>query len=58
MNISPCKDCVDRHESCHVNCKKYIDWKSEHDKSIAYNKKVKNLDDVLVMKSYQYQRRR
>lgn len=29
--ISPCKDCTDRHEACWGKCKKYKSWKSRLD---------------------------
>ena len=25
--VSPCKDCTDRHESCWGKCEKYKEWK-------------------------------
>lgn len=27
----PCYGCEDRSITCHSECKKYIDWKAEHD---------------------------
>jgi len=27
MKTVPCKDCKDRHVSCHSSCVKYIEWK-------------------------------
>ena len=27
MIVVPCKDCVERHESCHSSCDKYVDWR-------------------------------
>ena len=27
VNMSPCKDCKERHMACHDNCQKYLDWK-------------------------------
>lgn len=30
-NKCPCYGCKDRTEICHSECKKYIDWKAEHD---------------------------
>lgn len=32
---APCRDCKNRHEGCHVNCKIYKDWKTvfEEEKS-------------------------
>lgn len=32
MTIVPCKDCSERHESCHSDCDKYQEWKEESDK--------------------------
>lgn len=29
--MSPCKDCADRHEACHDKCEKYKAWKSRLD---------------------------
>ena len=29
--MSPCKDCVDRHTACHDKCEKYKAWKSRLD---------------------------
>lgn len=36
MNItSPCKDCPDRHPSCHSSCPKYITFRRELDEKNA-----------------------
>ena len=29
--MSPCKDCTDRHEACWGKCEKYKEWKSRLD---------------------------
>jgi predicted ATP-dependent serine protease len=29
--MSPCKDCTDRHEACWGKCEKYKSWKSRLD---------------------------
>jgi len=34
---SPCKDCPDRHEKCHMECEKYLNWKDDV-KATARNK--------------------
>ena len=26
MEISPCKDCPDRHTACHGSCERYKEW--------------------------------
>ncbi len=36
--MSPCKDCADRHEACWGKCEKYKAWKSQLDE---LNKKRK-----------------
>lgn len=29
LEVCPCKDCGERHESCHSDCSKYKEWKAE-----------------------------
>lgn len=29
MNMTPCKDCVNRHLACHDTCEEYLVWKAE-----------------------------
>lgn len=29
--LSPCKDCEDRHEGCHSSCEDYLTWKAAND---------------------------
>lgn len=31
MKKCPCKDCSDRHASCHADCDKYKSWRAEYD---------------------------
>lgn len=38
MSECPCKGCTTetgRSQDCHPKCKKYLDWKAEHDKEVA-----------------------
>ena len=28
--LSPCKDCADRHEACHGSCEKYKEWRDRY----------------------------
>lgn len=28
--VSPCKDCAERHEACWGSCDKYAEWKARH----------------------------
>lgn len=37
--ISPCKDCTDRHESCWGKCEKYKEWKLKFDEVNQLKKK-------------------
>ena len=39
--MSPCKDCADRHEACWSKCEKYKAWKSRLDE---VNKRRKEYD--------------
>ena len=41
MTGSPCKDCVDRHVSCHSHCEKYIAWRTEMDEHKELISKIK-----------------
>lgn len=37
MSECPCKGCTPetgRSPTCHPNCKKYLDWKKEHDEQV------------------------
>ena len=29
METTPCKNCKDRHQNCHAECDRYIDWKKK-----------------------------
>lgn len=31
-DVSPCKDCAERHTACHDHCQRYKDWKAEMEK--------------------------
>lgn len=31
MKLPPCKECTERQAKCHSTCKKYIEWKAEHE---------------------------
>lgn len=30
--LCPCKECMDRRDTCHADCDKYAGWKKEHEK--------------------------
>ena len=34
-NTTPCKDCFDRTITCHSVCRRYQDWKKEHEEQMA-----------------------
>ena len=41
MNKCPCQNCTPetgRSLKCHANCKKYLKWKTEHDKRVAQSR--------------------
>lgn len=40
--MSPCKDCADRHESCWGKCEKYKAWKANLEAVNAERKKYSN----------------
>jgi predicted ATP-dependent serine protease len=40
--ISPCKDCADRHEACWGKCEKYKTWKSRLDEVNTRRKEYNN----------------
>ena len=42
-DISPCKDCSERHTACHDQCQRYKDWKDEMEK--IKQARAKYLDD-------------
>lgn len=31
MKKAPCKDCPDRHQGCHSECEKYLEFRKERD---------------------------
>ena len=35
--VSPCKDCNERHRACHDTCEAYIEWKKAREE--IYNKR-------------------
>ena len=37
--ISPCKDCKNRHPACHDSCERYNDWKQRLEKVNEERKK-------------------
>ena len=41
MTGSPCKDCADRHISCHSHCEKYIAGRTEMDEHKEMLDKIK-----------------
>ena len=40
--ISPCKDCVDRHTACHDKCEKYKAWRERLDEVNQRRKEYSN----------------
>ncbi len=42
--VVPCKDCVDRHVSCHSSCEKYKLWRQDMDvvRDKILDEKLKN----------------
>lgn len=50
VNVSPCKDCKDRHMACWDKCAKYAHWKAELQKVKDAEKeyKRKRRDDFLM----------
>ena len=40
-DISPCKDCTDRHTACHGSCDRYKEWKMRLDE---LNKAMREYD--------------
>ena len=49
--MSPCKDCPDRHEACWGKCEKYKSWKSMLDE---VNKRRKEYDGKPFIKYNPY----
>lgn len=47
-SYSPCKDCSDRHPTCHTTCKKYALYKSNMD---SQNKLRKQYSTPLISRS-------
>ena len=37
----PCKDCKNRHESCHSHCPLYLGWRKELDKHNELEQRAK-----------------
>lgn len=50
VRICPCKDCKERHDLCHMDCKKYLFWK----KGIDYNRKILQAEKELERLTYEY----
>lgn len=46
MQITPCKDCTDRHENCHAECDRYKVWKHDitEEKNRIARMKYKDID--------------
>lgn len=45
-----CKDCADRHESCHSTCERYLEFKRECEKA-RENRKVEIMYKDVVMQN-------
>lgn len=44
MTVSPCKDCTERHVSCHSHCGKYLTWRADVDKERELVYKAKSIE--------------
>lgn len=45
---APCHGCTDRSITCHSECDKYKEWKTEYDRKLdAYNKKTSFIKDLI-----------
>ena len=40
---APCKDCPDRHELCHMECERYLEYRKERDRMNEDRKAEKQL---------------
>lgn len=45
-DISPCKDCPDRHPGCHDKCPGYAEWKSKLEKVNSERKKYNQMATI------------
>ena len=61
-DCSPCLDCLDRTETCHAHCERYISWKARHEQSrqeqIKKNQQESDLRNCAVMRGKRHRRKR
>ena len=57
MMINPCKDCPDRHSSCHSRCDKYKTWKAEWDALRENERKRKEQEAISWRSTYSPKRK-
>jgi len=59
--IAPCKNCPDREPGCHSECERYAEWRKEHDKGKAKEKKnravVYEMDNYLIEREERVRRK-
>ena len=54
MNSCPCNGCKDRHQTCHSNCEKYINWKTKYNARNELIKKNKFKDSLLPASKFNH----
>ena len=54
---TPCYKCEERHEACHSACEKYIEWRKDHDRRKAEERKEIDLrHDLAAVHEATYRR--
>ena len=47
--IAPCKDCKDRHHSCHAECERYKEWKEPLEKARKQKYINHKIDETILV---------
>lgn len=51
ISVVPCRDCSKHEAGCHAKCKKYLDWRIEHDKMLKQSHKERKAAYYVTPKS-------
>ena len=54
QNKAPCRNCEERHATCHSECERYITWKAAHEQNKHLNARDYEANKLFATKKRRY----